>query len=470
MIRNRDYVNSLLKKFIFQIHPDFFQNHRKLQVINETNLKLLNSLNDSTQENYLSGSMPRSLSFYVKPDSFIGQAVTPRKVSLYISRLEESLTEILETLGVQLPENIHRNNQQNNVISSGQCVSASPKQIEWFLETLVDRRSLMMWREDRIKYLNECINTLKETTGVSSVEFRNSWSAQNNTIFITSILRTIQTSHHYFSLPWTGFKLIISQDDTNQSLLSASVDYLERCIYINPTHTPSQWIQTLSKVQHANNMIPMDTIATSHYQEEMEAYLIYLLSQLNMNGVHVKIKRGFTCSESAYRMFLNNTIKAMKQLPFNHDIINTSFQSLHNDFSLLQFIIEDSHGTKMLSNGNIRLDCKASIITIQNLLQQKEAIKNCILQSQKSYQLQQEMILLSNTLKEKLLLKDIMTGVGVDEIKMKVFLQTLDEYISSRNGRLGVLKHLSGMKLVVGYYLGIADDGSCIVPWDMQLQ
>lgn len=39
----------------------------------------------------------------------------------------------------------------------------------------------------------------------------------------------------------------------------------------------------------------------------------------------------------------------------------------------------------------------------------------------------------------------------------------------SKKMNVGVLKNLSGLAITVGNYMGLSDDGSVIIPWDLPL-
>ena len=67
-------------------------------------------------------------------------------------------------------------------------------------------------------------------------------------------------------------------------------------------------------------------------------------------------------------------------------------------------------------------------------------------------------------------------GAGVDEQMFLAFLKRLSGYLQRRQGQgqgkkgLGVLSGLSGLRsLGAGRYLGLAQDGGVILPWDIEL-
>lgn len=62
---------------------------------------------------------------------------------------------------------------------------------------------------------------------------------------------------------------------------------------------------------------------------------------------------------------------------------------------------------------------------------------------------------------------------------MESFLVRLNEYQDEENRakkdgintkkNLGKFRSLSGMRVIVGKYLGLDDDGKCILPWDWSI-
>jgi len=145
-----DYAKLLLKKFMFQVHPDFFNNYKSFQTINATNLGALQSIIDTNGLSSANKDM-KSLTFYVKPAS---DDSAPMRVKLSLNRIEKSIIEILETIGVDIPpipESVH--NKQKLTYST--TVLASPEQVAEFLDSMHARKDLVQWREERMKVLRE---------------------------------------------------------------------------------------------------------------------------------------------------------------------------------------------------------------------------------------------------------------------------------------------------------------------------
>lgn len=149
-IASVDYAKLLLKKFMFQVHPDFFTNYKSIQAINATNLGALQSIIDTNGSNSGHADM-KSLTFYVKPNS---EGSAPKRVKLSLNRIEKSIIEILETIGVDIPpipESVH--NKQKITYST--TVLANPEQVAEFLDSMHERKDLVQWREERTKVLRE---------------------------------------------------------------------------------------------------------------------------------------------------------------------------------------------------------------------------------------------------------------------------------------------------------------------------
>ena len=70
---------------------------------------------------------------------------------------------------------------------------------------------------------------------------------------------------------------------------------------------------------------------------------------------------------------------------------------------------------------------------------------------------------------DRLGLISIERGIGVNEDMLETCLVNIKEYIIAHSNN-GKLRNLSGMKLKIGKYLGLADDGSCIIPVDWRLK
>ncbi len=161
-----------MKKFMFQVHPDYFHNNKAAQSINATNLMHLQELWGAIKAPSVSFSptAPRSLVFYVKPsktdlDSNIEK---PQKVEVSLVRMVESITDILERLGVDVPDPP----SELHSLKRPLIFSASSKEVCDFIESLAERRELVRWREERVK---SC-DTLKQVSDhATHLSIRSCW-------------------------------------------------------------------------------------------------------------------------------------------------------------------------------------------------------------------------------------------------------------------------------------------------------
>jgi hypothetical protein len=205
-------TKSLLRQFLIQIHPDFFVQFKSEQEINNRNYGNLQEICGS-YDNYQGDikQKARTLVFYLKPTDV---DPTPRRVKISIGslyKIEISIVEILETLGIET--SYSRATDDKGAHPS--YVSISNVELELFLDSLTDRKELMAWRLERSERLDRLRDVVKSMLGVEAVEFRYSWSAENNTILLLSLLRTGFDA--YTSLSSSSSSLLLSP---SSSLLS----------------------------------------------------------------------------------------------------------------------------------------------------------------------------------------------------------------------------------------------------------
>lgn len=154
-------LRQLLKKFMFQVHPDYFQNEKSLQQVNATNLSTLQGLID--QPSSLSDVGVRSLTFYIKPE-LVGSK--PQKVRVSTVRIEKSIAEILETIGVETSDGAEDGDEM--LQSSQSTVMASAEETLEFLNSMFERKALMALRQVRavkLKRLEKvCTERMKHAT------------------------------------------------------------------------------------------------------------------------------------------------------------------------------------------------------------------------------------------------------------------------------------------------------------------
>jgi len=66
----------------------------------------------------------------------------------------------------------------------------------------------------------------------------------------------------------------------------------------------------------------------------------------------------------------------------------------------------------------------------------------------------------------------INAGIGVDFEMMLRCMEYLDQLLSGsskthHNKALASIRSLAGFNVKVGKYFGFADDGACVIPWDI---
>lgn len=157
-INSVEYAKTLLKRFMFQVHPDFFTNHKKYQAINATNLKALQTIIESNGS-IINSQDPKSLIFYVKP---VADDIEPKRVKLPLNRIEKTIIEILETIGVDVPP-IPESARQKQSFTYSTTVLANPVQVAEFLDSMHARKDLVRWREERVQALRT-LEKVKEKT------------------------------------------------------------------------------------------------------------------------------------------------------------------------------------------------------------------------------------------------------------------------------------------------------------------
>ena len=144
------YSKALYKKFVFQVHPDYFTNFKPMQAVNADNLSILQNMIDGNLASSDVAREVKSLIFFIKPPFADSQ---PKRVQVNVNRIENSIIEILQTVGVDLPIRTEGFRGENVIGHNSTTVLASPQQILDYLESMCERRDLIAWREDRIKEL-----------------------------------------------------------------------------------------------------------------------------------------------------------------------------------------------------------------------------------------------------------------------------------------------------------------------------
>ena len=91
------YAKALLKLFLFQVHPDYFVNHKKEQEVNESNIQSITErLSSST---FQLQSDVRTLTFYLKPQHESQgidnqQIYKPKRIKVAVTTLHRLIDSI----------------------------------------------------------------------------------------------------------------------------------------------------------------------------------------------------------------------------------------------------------------------------------------------------------------------------------------------------------------------------------------
>ena len=500
-------LRVLLKKFLFHVHPDFFHSHKQEQVCNEANVKALLALDVFNTTNSSHGSSTgipdqsntRTLTFYIKASS-VGDN-KPRRIKISIHRIEESIREVLETLGVDdlppRPEGSH----------SSSYVSSNPIEVSAFLDTLIDRKEIMTWRQQRMISFLRMKEMLQEVLGVDSIHLHLSWSAQNNAYLMSSLLRLIENERESIYLPWTGLQLIFTADDCT----SHPVDYIEGQIKINPTQVPAQWISVLQAVNNdvvtkaalfKNEMMMMKESAEALATDQLRLTMLEVLNNSKQNadstinndelrmileGLTVSISKGYTIDNKWFHHFLKSLLGIKRRNPLDnlisdHTSSNTNINANTTETSLMvnpvhkfwlqqlplkiELVVEHGHGTKLLRSGQLRVDCRVNEETFFSLIREQGLSSISLIAEQKR---RETMI---DEMKEEIIssigVKSIDAGIGISSPTYLTCLHRISDYINKTNNG-GKLRSLAGFKVKIGKYIGFTDDGSCILPENWEL-
>jgi hypothetical protein len=317
-------------------------------------------------------------------------------------------------------------------------------------------------------------------------------------------------------------KLIITRDDCRQS----PVDYIEHSIRIDCSDVPNEWMYIFTQItqQRLQNMQDVQAqmrILADNFVAIFEHYFAASLTRQNASTTpemrlpkyQIRLKKGFTCSERMYGQFLlsmnryktvitKNTGRSTSPEDATSSTETNEAKNVATKPILIEVIIEESHGTKILPRtGHIRLDAKATAADILSLLD-KEAMN--VLEITKQYQAEQDLLQrYHDEIAAVLGIAVLDKMAGIDEEKYLHALQGIHRYLESKNGSLsrfvmstttsqseqkaqeegdteknkkqkafnrGVFRHIEGMKVMIGYYCGIRDDGACLIPWNIPFQ
>ena len=144
---------------------------------------------------------------------------------------------------------------------------------------------------------------------------------------------------------------------------------------------------------------------------------------------------------------------------------------------VVELVVEEGHGSRLLPSGQIRLDARLAATEVLSLLQ-ASALESVRLTAQHQHVFA-DTEALRRQLKHALRLRELGKAVGVDDTKFAEALRSIDSYLQRQNNdryyqdkgtaelRLGVFRHMQGLRLVVGHYTGLRDDGAVLLPWSI---
>lgn len=502
-----NYVGLLHKKLLFHIHPDFFGQFPMEKNCNLVNMQELSTrIADSAKP---SNNAMRSLIFYIKPS---GTDNSPRRVKIILSRLAESMREILEDLDTELPDAPAGGSSSSSTFDSNAHFRSAfnstidPLEVARFLDTIADRRDLMTWRQARNASFLGIQGILQSILGCDRIDLRYNWSAQNNAVLFSSLLSLLESIEYKTRM--TGLDLVLTADD-----FCRPVDAVEGHVLLNPGHVPNQWKDALNAVtpsvlqeaHTARQLIETMTAEMSVVLGSLVREALYEASKEKLGSKHifVAVKRGHTCSKRWFMHFLRSwedttpllNPRGSSVIALEHsiqrgdtnsnryhspDIASPSIASTSSSGSALatslcwlaqlplciQVVVEEGHGSKLLETGAFRIDCRASRDKVETLLhsQALDSVKKTAENKQTLLKIEQ----LRANIVEQLDIAGLDAGVGVGNEKLAEFLSRVDAYLrAQRQGNRGVLGSLRGMRIKVGRYLGIGDDGSVSLPFNI---
>lgn len=322
-------------------------------------------------------------------------------------------------------------------------------------------------------------------TGAAGLQYRHSWSAQNNAVMLSRLISLLEHHKDDIPLPWTGMYIVFCKEEDE-----LRINYLDHTILLNPTDVPMQLLDVLAAVDLSAieevqiNSAKFNLLHAKFESMACNALLEGLREEKHTSGhapqlITVKVRRGFTCSLTNFYYFLHTMNKRASIFEATHllqydssdeehsksDAVNGKEQMQVRPMEVL-ITVEDSHGTKHLQDGSFRVDVRADAAAVRTLLLQ--GCGTLAEKAQRHYEVHSEIERLQAQLKTSLTLVGIHAGVGVDDMQFLTCLQRLEVYAQqTRSG--ATLKQLGGFRVLVGHYLGMADDGACIIPWEFAL-
>lgn len=313
-----------------------------------------------------------------------------------------------------------------------------------------------------------------ELTGAATIEYRNSWSAQNNAVMLSRLIALVKQHKEHIPTPWTDMSIVFCKDEDD-----FRINYLDRTVLLNPTDVPEQLLAVLAAIDlRAIEEVRTHSAKFDILRDKFESMVSNVLvrglkreSQLNdlpVQQVRVRVQKGFTCSPTNYYYFLHMMNQRLEVLEPAAVLCACNSQQQRVQVRPMEVLVtvEDSHGTKLLQNGSFRIDARVDADTVHKLL--VEGCSSLCERVRRYSDVQTEIVRLQTHLINALSILDIQPGVGVSDVQFVTCLQRMELYAAEGRSR-ATLRQLAGFRVVVGHYLGMADDGACILPWEIAL-
>ncbi len=567
-----NYAKSLLKLFLFHVHPDYFLNFDMERKVNESNIKSLTERLSSSAF----GVQPdiRTLTFYIKPQSTTTTTkVTakssnkyfqreksdsistnmqkthnktvnydqqqreeeeeeeeeeegmihhekPKRIKIAVTtlyRLIDSIKNVLESLGVteipEKPKNFNSSSNRSGGSDSNynyqRSSSGQSYEVKEFFDSLIDQRELISLRKDTAQYSKQLLQRVQIKLGVEKITMQSNLSSVNAYALISALLHTIEINESKLNLPWKGLELVISGND----IPIACVDAVEATICINPTQTPNQWMNAFLNInqqtfQIANRCKKKIEALSQHASKtlrksiltniETKSTRIYKNVKYTWNNtiddIVIKLRRGYTCSNELYITFLETHFPLSDHHYYNDDDdddvekdsnnddnVHVNFGNVNRDHEhtkaitkqamIIEVIIEQGYGTKVLESGEIRLDAnlRADLLTEFISKHTSTILTNTV----RNIRRRNEIELLRQRVINEVGIDSLSRGVGITDDMFEGFLRMMlfdDNNSNDINEELKQRKRaMKNYDVRVSRYLGVSDDGFILVPWDVEL-
>jgi hypothetical protein len=341
------------------------------------------------------------------------------------------------------------------------------------------------------------LQELLELTGAAEVVYRTSWSSQNNALLLGKLIYLIQLNRDVIELPWPHMSIVYSKEESEHR-----INYLDREILLDPSDVPEQVLTILQMIRVGalfEAQVHVDQIA--RLQESFENAASAIIHTAMRSGtapqhtlssdVVISVRRGHTCSITNFYYFLytmneqrlftsaeaelvelgTNNQRAVDSETKDTADVTTHTHSTPHELKRpplqVRITIEDRYGTKLLEDGSFRIDVRAERDDVYALLQR--GAQGLVEQIAQHRVLQDGIALLTSSVMAELDLLSVTPAVGVNEEQFVEFLRRLKAYSRRSNPNRGALLQLHGLKVVVGHYLGVTDDGACVLPWELSL-